>query len=91
VDLGGKRFGYRDEDDLFTHRDKQARRFHEEEVFGADGRYLGEVRPGRLITNRSKAGVSPLIRNQQVTGSSLVAASSFPPETQSSHLALLTK
>ena len=64
---GGKCFGYRDGDDLFTHRGRQAGRFHGDEVYGADGRYLGEFMSGRLITNRSKAswrkaGFTPVLR-----------------------------
>jgi hypothetical protein len=48
------RANYRDGDDLFTYGGKQAGRFHGNEVYGKDGRYLGEVLSGRLITNRSK-------------------------------------
>jgi hypothetical protein len=47
-------FRYRDGDDLFTYGGKQAGRFQSYEVCGKDGRYLGEVLSGRLITNRSK-------------------------------------
>jgi hypothetical protein len=53
---GGTSFGYRIDDRLFTYRGKQVGRFDGEEVYGSDGRYLGEVMSdNRLITNRAKA------------------------------------
>jgi hypothetical protein len=52
---GGECFGYRKGDRLFTYHGVQAGRFHDEEVYGRDGRYLGEVKSSkRLITNRAK-------------------------------------
>ncbi len=52
---GGESFGYRVDDRLFTYRGIQAGRFDGDEVYGADGRYLGEVMSEkRLITHRSK-------------------------------------
>lgn len=52
----GEYFGYRVGDDLFTHRGKHVGKFHETEVYGADGRYLGEeASEGRLITHKSKS------------------------------------
>ena len=52
---GGTSFGYRSDDALFTHKGKQVGRFHDDEVYGPDGRYLGEIKSeNRLITNRSK-------------------------------------
>ena len=54
---GGECFGYRDGDALFAYHGKQVGKFEGEEVYGADGRYLGEVmNQNRLITNRAKAG-----------------------------------
>jgi hypothetical protein len=51
----GVSFGYRKEDQLFTYRGVQAGRFYDDDVYGADGRYLGEIKSGnRLITDRSK-------------------------------------
>jgi hypothetical protein len=51
----GTYFGYRSGDNLFTHRGKHIGKFHADEVYGVDGRYLGEVRNAKfLITNRSK-------------------------------------
>ena len=52
---GGKFFGYRDGDLLFTHRGKCVGRFSGDEVCGRGGEYLGELINGdRLIANRSK-------------------------------------
>lgn len=50
----GVSFGYRDGEDLWTHAGRHAGRFVGDEVFGPDGRYLGEVRNGRLIVNSGK-------------------------------------
>jgi hypothetical protein len=50
----GKSFGYRTGDSLFTHNGVEAGRFHGEEIYGADGAYLGEVKSERLITKTSK-------------------------------------
>ena len=50
----GTSFGYRDGDSLFTHTGVEAGRFHGDEIYGADGAYLGELKSGKLITNLSK-------------------------------------
>lgn len=51
----GESFGYREGDMLFTYKGKQAGLFHGAEIYGADGKYLGEVmNDNRLITNCSK-------------------------------------
>jgi len=53
-------FGYRLEDSLFTHQGVEVGRFSGPEVYGVDGRYLGEVGNAtdgyRLITNLYKKG-----------------------------------
>lgn len=52
---GGESFGYRNGDGLFTHYGREVGRFHDVEVYGSDGRYLGEIKSdNRLITNPSK-------------------------------------
>lgn len=51
---GGRSFGYRDGDDLWTHDGKHVGRFRGDEVYGHNGSYLGELRGGRLITNTSE-------------------------------------
>jgi hypothetical protein len=52
---GGECFGYREGDSLFTYFGKEIGRFDGEEIFGNNGRYLGEVMSdNRLITSRSK-------------------------------------
>jgi hypothetical protein len=44
-------------DDLFTHNGHHAGKFYGDEVYGADGRYLGEVKnENRLITHTGKTG-----------------------------------
>lgn len=54
---GGKCFGYRDGDSLFSYRGQEVGRFHGNEIYGPNGRYLGEViNSNRLITNRAKRG-----------------------------------
>ncbi len=53
---GGTSFGYRVDDDLRTHDGRHVGRFHGDEVYGTDGRYLGELKSdNRLITSRSKS------------------------------------
>ena len=50
----GKYFGYRNENQLRTRNGQHVGRFYGDEVYGVDGRYLGEIRNGnRLITKRS--------------------------------------
>ncbi len=54
---GGECFGFRDRDDLYTYHGLQVGRFYGEEVYGSDGRYLGEIRSERrLIVRTSKRG-----------------------------------
>ena len=49
---GGECFGYRDGDSLFTYFGREAGRFDGEEIYGSNGRYLGEVvSDNRLITS----------------------------------------
>ena len=52
---GGECFGFRKGDSLFAHDGLEVGRFDGNEVYGADGAYLGEVKATRrLITNISK-------------------------------------
>lgn len=51
---GGTYFGRRQGDSLFTLHGVEAGRFHGDEIFGTDGRYLGELKNGKLITSTSK-------------------------------------
>ncbi len=47
---GGECFGYRDGDDLWTHDGRHVARFVSNEVYGPDGRYIGEtMNDNRLI------------------------------------------
>jgi hypothetical protein len=64
---GGRSFGYREADALFSYEGRHVGQFAEgEEIYGHDGAYLGEVRNvSRLITNLSKkawrrGGFSPM-------------------------------
>ena len=51
-------FGYRRGDSLFTYFGREAGRFHGDDIYGSDGRYLGEVKnSNRLITSISKGSV----------------------------------
>jgi hypothetical protein len=52
---GGEYFGYREGDSLFTYFGHEVGRFDGEEIFGSNGRYLGEVMSdNRQITSQSK-------------------------------------
>ncbi len=55
---GGISFGYREGNSLFTYDGVEVGRFRGREVYGSDGRYLGECGTGneatRLITNTHK-------------------------------------
>lgn len=52
---GGKYFGFREGDDLWTHTGIHVGRFNAEDVCDKTGSYLGEVMNGnRLIVNLSK-------------------------------------
>jgi len=48
----GDYFGYREADDLRTHSGVHAGVFVGDEIYAPDGRYLGELRSGRLITHK---------------------------------------
>ena len=53
----GISFGYRVDDQLRTHDGRHVGRFVEEEIYGADGLYLGELASeDRLITSQRKTG-----------------------------------
>jgi hypothetical protein len=52
---GGECFGYRNGDSVFGYFGREVGKFHEDEIYGSDGRYLGEVKiRNRIITHRSK-------------------------------------
>lgn len=51
---GGRSFGYRHEDNLFTSSGNNIGYFKGEEVYAcSNGRYLGELKNGKLITKQS--------------------------------------
>ncbi|WP_061151998.1 hypothetical protein [Caballeronia arvi] len=53
----GNSFGYRVDDQLRTHDGRHVGRFVGEEIYGADGLYLGELASeDRLITRQRKLG-----------------------------------
>jgi hypothetical protein len=53
LNWGWECFGYRVDDKLFAYHRVQVGRFDEDEVYGSDGRYLGEIMSkNRLITHR---------------------------------------
>ena len=52
---GGKYFGYREGDDLWTHSGHHVGRFYDDEIADQLGRYLGELMNGnRLIVNTTR-------------------------------------
>lgn len=52
---GGECFGYRDGDALYAYHGLQVGQFYGDEIYGADGHYLGEIMNGdRLITHKGK-------------------------------------
>lgn len=51
----GTYFGYRQGDALFSKTGRQAGRFQDADIYGRDGRYLGELRQGRLVTSRTRS------------------------------------
>jgi hypothetical protein len=54
---GGTSFGYRDGDQLRTHDGLHVGRFIDDEIYGVDGQYLGELGDrDRLITRQRKIG-----------------------------------
>ncbi len=66
----GTYFGYRQGDSLFSHGGNEAGRFYGDEVYGADGRYLGELRNGsRLITNLAKSSRIRSVFAPRIAGS----------------------
>jgi hypothetical protein len=55
----GRCFGYWIGDDLWTYRGKHIGHSISTDIYSPSGRYIGETMGnGRLITNKSKAGVS---------------------------------
>lgn len=50
----GKSFGYRNDDNLFTHFGKHIGKFYDSEVYDVQGKYLGELNNNRLINNTRK-------------------------------------
>ncbi len=62
----GECFGYRRDDHLFTYHGLQVGKFHDDEIYDSDGRYLGEIRNNsRLISHigkksRIKSGFGPV-------------------------------
>ena len=50
----GTCFGHKDGDRLWNHRGRHVGTFIGSEIYGTDGRYLGELRNGKLITKKSK-------------------------------------
>lgn len=50
---GGRSFGYRRDDLLFTKDGSNIGYFQGEEVYSTHGEYLGELKNGRLITKNS--------------------------------------
>ena len=51
---GGRSFGYKDGENLWTYSGKHVGRFHGDEVYGPDGRYLGELKNDKLKAMTSK-------------------------------------
>ncbi len=41
---GGECFGYRNGDSLFTYFGREVGRFHDDEIYGSNSRYVGEVK-----------------------------------------------
>jgi len=91
---GGESFGYRHNDRLSTYVGLQAGQFHANEVYGRDGRYLGEIMSkNRLITNLGrkswvKSSFAPVIRGSYARYLNYVAYvmylgyEEFPPPDQ---------
>jgi hypothetical protein len=50
---GGKRFGYRDRESLFTYFGREAERFDGKEIYGNNARYLGEVISPKMLAHYS--------------------------------------
>jgi len=49
----GAWFGYREGQALWTHDGRHVGKFVDDAVYSPTGRYLGEVRAGRLLTRRA--------------------------------------
>lgn len=49
----GELFGYRDGDDLFADHGKQVGKFYGDEIYDAEGKYLGELMNGHHLVVRS--------------------------------------
>ena len=47
---GGKFFGHRDGIDLWTHDGRHVGRFYDDEVYGPNGQYLGEIKNNNRLT-----------------------------------------
>ena len=55
---GGVSVGYRNGTSLVLYSGREIGRFFGDEIYGADGRYLGEIRDGkRLVCVRSKRSI----------------------------------
>ena len=55
--LRGQRIGFRDDDSLRTPEGLEIARFYEKELYGPDGRYMGEVvEEGRLARKNTSCG-----------------------------------
>jgi hypothetical protein len=53
---GGECFGYQNGHSLFTYFGRKVGRFHNGEIYGSDGRYLGEIKkPQPAYHARSKS------------------------------------
>ncbi len=65
----GISFGYIVNGNLRTHDGKHVGKFYDDEIYGRDGRYLGEIKnENRLITckskkNRRKSSFAPYAKN----------------------------
>lgn len=62
----GKYFGYINNSNLFTYSGKQVGKFYGTEVYGSDGRYLGELRDKNRLIHKirkkfiMKSGFTPM-------------------------------
>ena len=81
---GGRCFGYKREDNLWTHDGKHIGKFYDDEIYNPSGNYLGELMNGRLITNLSKksykkSGFNPsmsvvgIVKSVDCVGSVMIA------------------
>ena len=51
---GGDYFGFRDDENLWTYNGRHVGRFRRDEVFRADGSYMGDAKHGRLVIDWRK-------------------------------------